>query len=311
LRRWLGGRFASLVVVLAGCNAVLGIDEGTARPKGAGAEADATDAPPWTSPCDPLRPFARIAAAPVPDAVGRRIESARLTPNQLTLYVSDETNIYVGRRTAPDAPFGPLQPLDASGLGSAYVRDPSISADERVLVFGLFYVTAWRIGVARQDDAQARFVVDWDATAGLSSYGSSQRYPYLAEGRGFAFAETRGSSAYLAFATPIADASYQAAALEEGLTFASHPVLTGDALVLYAATASGTGNPQQIKRVVRASTTASFGEPVRLTELEPGGASKQRWPTWVSPDGCALWFVERTALADGGVDDKLLVAEKP
>jgi hypothetical protein len=69
-----------------------------------------------------------------------------------------------------------------------------------------------------------------------------------------------------------------------------HPVLSVDELELFYS------EKGRIKRSIRPSTSVAFPEGAELTDLTALGA---RTPTWLSPDGCDLYFFGATATNSG------------
>jgi hypothetical protein len=72
-----------------------------------------------------------------------------------------------------------------------------------------------------------------------------------------------------------------------------------DGLTIYFASSRGLKRGSRIWVARRAKDVEPFGSPEPIAELEPASDDA---PTWLSPDGCTLWFTSTRAGGLGGRD---------
>ena len=135
----------------------------------------------------------------------------------------------------------------------------------------------------------------WLSPSDSEAYFSSNRTG--AEGLDDIYASTAASSS---FGAPSPVANLNSAAADNTLT------ITADGKTIYfGSTRSGA---DQIWVATRTDTTVSFSVPTAVTEL---ATAEDAAPTWISPDGCNLYFQSAHAYpgAKGGTD--IYVATKP
>jgi hypothetical protein len=259
------------------------------------AEAEAAAGPP----CDLSRPFGSIANVHELNSADDD-ESARLTPDQLTVYFSRRNGptgayfVYSATRPTPDATFGALTLLsllpDVSG--------PTLSADRSTLFYasdfgtdsGLpdLFATAVPFTAGNSVDLTAINSTAWDFTPyvrpdNLALYFSSNRL-----GSDDIYVAPRVNGAFIA---PTYVTAINTGASERA------PAVTPDDRTLYFA-ADTPGN-FDIYVSSRATATGSFGAPKAVAELDTPAVEQ---PDWISPDGCTLYFRSDRPGGAGGRD---------
>ncbi len=301
---------AALAVTVAGCAAILGIDDGTPRdgaPDAADAAfGDASDA--GTNPDatgdggDGAVPMCDVDAAFPPAIAFSKLASPsndahlRLTPNELTGYFQSQRDgglgsydVYSATRTSIGDTWTGV--ANVAGVNSASADDdPSISADALTLYF------ARGNQIYRATRATTASPFGAPALAPVINLASSDFGPYIvADGTALYFSSTRNSDAgvsELFVAQPLADGGFTAPANVNGANLKTSDnrfaAVTADQLVLYFGSnrAGGTG-AYDIWVATRASTSVAFGTPRVLTEL---GTTSDETPDWVSSDRCRLYF---------------------
>ena len=299
---------AGLCVVVSGCAAILGIDDGIPRDAGSDAAPDVVveAGPDAAARCSPQKAFGTpVAVAPLD--TGNDEALARLSRDELSLYferASGSIDLYVATRASAAQPFdlpAAVASLDTGGLEA----DPSLAIDGKLL----YFVTdreggagAYDIWTAAPDDA------GFGALAPLSGVGSTgnEQYPYaLASSLYFASdragipaiyrADLAGASASNVTLVSPADAGVQIV-----------PVVSEDELVMYfaAAGASDSSTDFDIWTTTRTATSQPWSTPVRVTELATTSAE---YPTWLSPDLCRLYISTNR----GGNYDIYLASRSP
>jgi hypothetical protein len=250
-------------------------------------------------PCDPSKPFGSIENVQELNSANDD-ESARLTPDQLTVYFSRRNGptgayfVYTATRATPTATFGALTQLallpDPSG--------PSIATDRSTLYYssdvetdsGLpdLYAASVPFTAGTSTDLTALNSPAWDFT------------PYIrADNLALYFASNRLGSDDL-FVAPRVNGSFVAPTyLAKINTGASErtPVVSPDDRTLYFAS-DRSGN-YDVYVSTRAQPTDPFGAPNPVAELDTPSVEM---PDWISPDGCTMYFRSDRAGGAGGRD---------
>ena len=88
------------------------------------------------------------------------------------------------------------------------------------------------------------------------------------------------------------------------------PTLSADGLTLYFGSdrSASAGSGGSIWVAHRATSTGTFGAAVKVTELDFG---RDEFPSWVSPDGCRLYFSQNIDVGGGVYTYRSFVAEQP
>ena len=231
-------------------------------------------------------------------------EKTTLSADELTLYFSrDDGNgnydIYQATRASKTAAFGAATPVPGVNTTAAQEREPRVTADGLTL-----YATTRAIPVAT-----SKFRVTFATRASTdAAFGPLQNVPVVngtandsdpfitADGRVLYFSSDRGGN-YALYRSVKTGGVFSAPELVMGTNLDSTsddgtPVLTEDELTLYLASARVGGKGMvDIFQATRASAQDPFGQPVAVTELN---SSDPDIPSWLSADGCELYFTRFT-----------------
>jgi hypothetical protein len=262
---------------------------------GSGSEPSAEAGPP----CDLSKPFGSIENVRELN-VANDDESARLTPDELTVYFSRRNGangayfIYTATRSTPSAQFGALTQLallpDPSG--------PSIAPDRSTL----YYSSDVQTDSGLPDLYAASVPFTAGTSADLSAINSSawDFTPYIRpDNLALYFASNRLGSDDLYVSPRVNGAFVAPTYLGKINTGASErtPVVTADDQTLFFAS-DGTGN-YDVYVSTRAHPTDAFGAPKAVGELD---TSAVEMPDWISADGCRIYFRSDRAGGAGGRD---------
>jgi|SRR5579859_7193748 len=261
----------------------------------AGVDADADAGPP----CDLSRPFGPPENVRELNSANDD-ESARLTPDELTVYFSRRNGangayfVYTATRSTPTGPFGALTQLallpDPSGPSIAPDRSTLYYASDVQTDSGLpdLYAASVPFTAGTSTDLTAINSAAWDFTPyirpdELALYFASNRL-----GSDDIFVAPRVNGAFVA---PTYLPKINTGANERS------PVVSPDDQTLYFAS-DGTGN-YDVYVSTRARPTDAFGAPKAVTELDTPSVEM---PDWISPDGCRMYFRSDRAGGAGGRD---------
>jgi hypothetical protein len=270
--------------------------------------ADSNDSAPDTDsagiadagpPCDPSKPFGSIENVHELNSVNDD-ESARLTPDELTVYFSRRNGptgayfIYTATRSTPTATFGALTQLallaDPSG--------PSIAPDRSTL----YYSSDTQTDSGQPDLYAASVPFTAGTSADLTAINSTawDFTPYVrADNLALYFASNRLGSDDL-YVAPRINGSFVAPTYLSKINTGANeraPVVTEDDRTLYFG-GDGTGN-YDVYVSARARPTDAFGAPKAVAELDTPAVEM---PDWISPDGCTIYFRSDRAGGAGGRD---------
>lgn len=304
------GRTVGLVpLALAGCGLLTGIDDLTKVDGVADAAAppdDGIDPAEQARPkrCDPNKPFTKIV--PVrelwsPDP--HEDSDARLTDDERTIYFQStrETEdpmvhrLWLATRPDPSAEFG--EPTLIELTPGVNYRDPAITPDG-LTIFVQMGTDDSRIQFATRPDPGAHFLPPQDVP-GLDLADEDERDPFLTrDGRllytrmGPRGPDNEQPDIYVA--TGNLDEGFQSAGLARvnSPALERNPVLSADGRRIFFSSDRNTNKKwQRIWTAYRDDPTGVFGDPVPVSELTvPDGAHDYDAPTWVSVDGCVLYF---------------------
>jgi Tol biopolymer transport system component len=288
-------------------------DAGDASPYAAG---DAPFDAPAPS-CDTAKPF---GAPTVLGSVSTAEDegSPRLSDDELTLTFdgvraadggSASYDLFVAARTSIGAPFGAparLTSLDTSD----HEFSPSLTADGLGIVFER-QLTA--TGVSTIMMATRPTLADAFGTPSPLSNINSGDYTSNPFVRGNAstvyYASVDGKpSVDLFVAVLIPATGYVASKILDAPANETQgtPVVSHDGLALYFGWKKVSAT-YDIWVATRAATSAAFGAPVPVTELNTSASSET--PAWISPDGCRIYLASNRPGGPGGQD--IYVAERP
>lgn len=249
-------------------------------------------------PCDPTAPFG--AGRPIGGLSNGG--GLRLSPDELTTYFAgNDGQLYVAARGSLDADFAPATPLSSLNTTQHEVA-PTVTADGLMIVFqrsptasdpnaDLLY--AQRSSVLLPFEAPM-FPPTFNRTAFEGS-------PYLRpDGKALYWARflsttdsdiRRSPGDYDAGIAPAFGTGLTLAELDSPVVEIS-PVVSPDELRIFWASnrtdgALATSGGLDIYTASRSVVTAAFGDLTKLNVLDTAAAEL---PSWVSPDGCRLYF---------------------
>jgi len=253
--------------------------------------------------CDPAARFTSIAPLTGPDGGRFAAGGPTLTADESTLFVhapkgDGGTSLYRAARTGPTA-FGALEEI--LPLARAH-RDlfPTLDDARGQIAFysdraapGLNAPLHLHVSARAADGT-------FEAPRRVESLvpgTSNDSTPFLAaDGRELLFASFRNASSGDLFrAARFDDGGFGEpqviGGVNNGAGEESHPVLSFDGLTLYFASDRGYATAPSIFVARRASVTSAFALPTVVDELFNNFS---RFPSWLSPDDCRLYFVTVT-----------------
>lgn len=317
-----------IILVLAACGELVPVESGPpnlADPGGPRGDAGLPDAPgvpveagPDIPPldCDPAKPFGDIKPLVAVTGKDTTVGSGTAARDALTLLFhtnADDTDdntlfrIWIGQRF-PGAAFVPLrQQRSVSPLPRAGGNDPFLASDG-----SFFWATKekkndrFRIEHATLDN---NYDVVTSRPLALDAGGDDVAQPHVV-GTTLYFARgDAGAPRYRIWQATLGanDAVVNPRELAELRTGNNEivwkPVVSKDELTMFYAT----GREYDETTIVvarRERVIDAWGFPAPLTELGTGGLPEA--PTWLSPDGCQLWFESHR-----GGTQQLYVATRP
>ncbi len=245
--------------------------------------------------CDPSAPFepaVPLVALNTPEAE----DEARLSPDELTIYYSayhsdgvGDWDIYVATRGSLLAEFQAPVLLHGPANTAGMERGPTVTADGLFLYADTF-ATDYDLSFAQRGDPTTDFGA-MQLAAGINSSGVDGD-PYVLPDHGALYftrapGEVGQDDIYRApriggvFGTPLPVSGIQLnTADREGA-----PVVMQDELTIYFA--SGRSGNFDMYVATRSTRGDGFGVPEPLTSLN---TSETDFPTWISSDGCVLYF---------------------
>lgn len=309
------------IFVSLGCGEIYPSEARDAAP-GATPDAESDVAADAASPdaaeprCDPAAPFEVVAAATElnrPGTAGDALdEYARLSPDELTVYFSSTRSgsfdIFVAERSDPDDDFG--RPIWLRGVNTPdkAERVPSVTASGRSIFVAQEFPSPGQSGfqyeiaratrpgaddqfgglkvLAKVNDPEAQDVDPHVLSDGRALYFASTRHGSLD-----LFHSRRSGSAYGA-PVPVGGADLNLDSNEEAA------VVTDDELTIYFSS-DRTGNGD-IYMATRTSVSDDFGRPEPVKGVNT--PDNLDWPTWISPDGCILYFSRSEGVGQIGYD---------
>jgi hypothetical protein len=247
--------------------------------------SDASDASIADGQCSWEATFETIA--PITGLAGG--QEMRLSSDELTAYLYENSEIYVTQRSSLGAPFAPPTPETDVNSGS-YNADPFLSFD------GLsFYLNSQRNGTLGGSDifvAQRATVTSSFAPAMDVANVNSPSYdgcPYLIDDGSELWLGTDRAGSLDIYVAPASGGGFSVAESVAGLNLPTsdenNPVLTADGLTVYYA--SNRSGATSVYVAHRSSLTTAFSAPALVPELSTNAPS---YPSWISTDGCRLYM---------------------
>ncbi len=323
--RWRVVAGVALALFVAGCAAILGIDDGIPRDGGgadsgsdvATADADAStdakgDADAGPVMCDVDAAFGAPTAfsklnTPVQDA------HLRLLPNELTgVFQSNRdggvggVDVYTATRISLGDTWTNVTDLVPINTTAAD-NDPAISGD------GLDIYLSHAGDIYRATRPTPTGIFGTPAVVGSVSSAGTDFAPYiLPDGSRLYLSSTRNSDAGVSslFVASVTDAGFSSASPVGGSGLGSgdnrFAAVTADDLVMYFASnrgGTGTQGGFDVFVATRASTSVPFGSPRVVAEVS---STSDEHADWVSADRCRLYLSSNRS----GVDWDIYVATK-
>jgi Tol biopolymer transport system component len=271
--------------------------------------------------CDPTAAFgSAINLGGVNTALNEA--TARLSADELTLVFArlnaDGTwDLYTASRTSATEPFGSATVM--ASLNSVYTELwPTLTPDS----LGIYFNTDRNNSMTGNEDVfyagRASTTADFDAPAIASGFEPNDNQPYVAgDGLAVYFSsstrpETTGGTDL--FYAPIDGSGNVGTAqvLIGGVNTPANeqvPVVTPDELTLFFCRSNGTDDD------IFSATRASTSSPWSAGSAVPGYATAgvEEVPTWISPDGCDLYFYDNGSDMPGaqGLDDMYEIVRGP
>jgi hypothetical protein len=283
---------------------------GTGGATDAGVAADATDA--RTGACDLSQPFSAPTLVTALNSSGNE-DALTFSADGLTAYLSSTrtggmglNDIWFATRASAAQSFG--APTLVEGVNTAGdERGPWISLDGlRLFLFSRpVGGTDYHYMVAARQTTVAAFAAP-APVAGLSSTGSEATLWFSSDEKTIYFASTRtgGLGDYDIWMADFGTAGASNPRAVQELNSSANdswPVLTPDALTVYYSSgkaSAGVPAGNHIWMASRSSPSDGFGSQHVVTELL--GSTGTDWPTWLTADGCTIYFGSTRPSGDGG-----------
>lgn len=275
---------------------------------GPSADDDATpDAAPVATTCDPATPFGAPHAIPGLTTGN----SARLSPDELTIYFADYTQspggIYQASRPSTSDAFGTPQLLISGDQGMVF--DPTLTADQRTMYVEIF-------GLGGGNDHRLLYTMSRASTAdpfgppvaldSINGASTDVVGPFLTSDESeLWFAEGFDEDLYHAKKVGDGFAPAVAATSLNETDRQLSPTLSADQLAIYFLRISDSLTSAKVMIAQRASVDDEFGAPIQVPEIHVADQVFAA-PTWLSVDQCRMYLYARTA-SDA---DLLYVAER-
>ncbi len=317
---------AAAAALVAGCAAILGIDDGTPRDGDAGVGDAMTDVS-FDSPSDAGTDASKDAAPAMcdtdasfdpPIAFSTLDTTAndahpRLGANELVVFFQSgrdgglgANDIYTATRTSIGDTWTGVTAVTPVNTASSD-DEPSLTGDS----LALYLAHASNLYRATRATPTAAFGAPV-ALAALGSAGNDFGPFVIEDGSDLYFSSTRnnidGGVSSLFVSQPLADGGFSAVAAVNGtgLTTADNrfAAVTSDNLVMYfASSRTGGQGSFDIWLTTRASTAVGFAAPRVVAEVS---STKDEYPDWISADRCRLYFTSNR----GAGDDNVFVATR-
>jgi hypothetical protein len=255
--------------------------------------------------CSRSHPFGVPTLVPSVNTDSGTVESARFSPDELTVYMGMLHGLYletfVATRRDRANPFEAPQPVSGFNIGG--VTDfATVTADGLAL-----YFESNRSGrYALYASERTSVTVDFPTPVWMDALNTgAEGNPYVLPDGSALYFHTYRAGNFDIYRAARGTHGFDSAApidLDSQLDEAD-PVVSADDLTLYYARPGNGTAP--VWMATRQSRLDAFSNPVPLTELS--GPLTVRIPEWISPDDCRLYIQEQDSL--GGVF--IYVAQRP
>ena len=281
---------------------------------------DAANDAPTALGCDPTAKFGSPMPVDGLAATGVDELSARLSPDELTVYftrtvVGGDFNLYAARRAVITDKFGTLAPITLAESPSNDMH-PTVSSDGLALWFESIRLanTGARIYISTRGSVLGEFGgADLAGVVNETDPTQNDGQPFVtADGKELWLSSSRGSTSgdsNLWRSVRVGGAFTDPVPVPE-LSSASTdwlPMLSADRLTVYFASdrpGTGTKGGFDIWTAHRTAVDDGFQAPVVAEELN---TSADDYPSWLSADNCRMYLTSRTS----GTDDIYLATRPP
>lgn len=310
------------VVLVCGCNSASETSHPDGSVDGKGIDGQFDGAVPTA--CNLTAPFG--TPTPVPGVNSSSEDQwGWVSADGLTIYFDSVTsgqgdyNIYVGTRASTSDPFSGVMLLPGAGPNSADQENrPVVRGDGQEMFFQRTIGADGHIWSA----SRAGVTADFGTPALVMNVNSNaiDMSPWISDdGKTLYLATTNGGSnasdlnivrATRPDLTTPFGAPMPVAELNMANAVDNSPVLSADGLEIFFASTrglAGVSPRNDIWHATRATATAAFGTPQKVTELSI--ADLNDYPNWVSADRCTLLFTSERTGGNGGYD--IWMAKRP
>lgn len=289
-----------------------GSTDAPAGDDGGGTDAPADAPPDAPAPrCDVTKPFGTPTLLPGINDANRDIQAFLV--DDLTLYWTTNRggtdDLYFATRTSPTGTFG--NPLPITGFSSTGSETAAVLTGDRLTMYYAYApmgVAVYELYVATRANPSGVWGAGTPVTA-LNNAGSDEGDPTVTgDGTLVYFATDRnaGASGYdIWVGTRASNGTFSNVGPATELNSAAydaHPRVTANGLTMYFSsmrTGGGALAGADVWMATRTSTSAAFGTPTRVAELN---TNSNESPTWISDDGCVIYLQSNRPNNVGGQD---------
>lgn len=186
-------------------------------------------------------------------------------------------------------PVGPLAPVPLKKDAGVEHSHPIVFANGTRLFFQHAEVGSTQIYSATRASVQQEFGTA--APLAINGPGTTREEPWVVDDSTVYFAsDVAGAEDLFVAQINAAGAALPVQGVNDPVAQDEHPVVTPDELVIYFSSdrhSGGIGN-KQIYVASRSDKTMPFSQPARVNDIEVGMGNNR--PTWLSDDGCTLYF---------------------
>jgi hypothetical protein len=308
-------RFVAIALFLVACGKVEGAsDTPDAMPDPGAPDAAPPDAEPGAPDaapprCNPRAPFQRGEPITTINTDGLDEDSARLSPDEKTLYYAHrrsptggDVDIYVATRASLAAMFGDARPLPGRVNTTGTERQPSITADGLWLYVNTHGTLGSEISFVHRDSVDQDFGA-LQIAARVNGDGQDGSPYILPDHRAMYFDSAAvGAGTWDIYRAPRVGDTFDTPQKVPGLNLNTDgaseggPSVTPNELTMvFWSDRPGGKGLADIYVTTRASVADGFGEPENLANVNTGGTE---YPTWISADGCVLYYTAQRTIGE-------------
>jgi hypothetical protein len=202
---------------------------------------------------------------------------------------SGQYGVYLAKRSAVDQPWG--TPTRATVFDS--LTNNAVTVSDDGLTMFLERGSPTRLWIAQRATTSAA----WNAPQTWSQSIDGDRTPFLLSDGSALYLLRGGAIQRAARTSPGTYGLPMALAWVSAPRMPIQPAVTADELTLYLGDRPPAAGPYDIYVARRANVGDPWGAPALVTEVSSPYAD---WPTWISPDGCLLYFASNGTFHDAG-----------